>query len=373
MTRWIKVFRDLWNNRVRTSLVILSIAVGVFAMGMIAAAQESLTRSLNAQYAALRPADAILLTEPLLDGDFIEGLRTMRGVEAAEGRRALALRISLDVLVINVISALIAQQEKQIGIMKAIGARSRQVIGLYFGMVLILGLLACLPAIPLSLVGARALTAFVAGLMNFDPPQVEFTPATLILQLGVGLLVPLLAAAPAILTGTRVSPARVLSEYGISQVWAGAGLLDRLLRRFPRLTRDILLALRNPFRKRGRLVLSLVTLTFAGAVFMAIVNLQASLNHALDQMLGFWRYDAWLIVDDYAPAGRIAPGQSAAIKLDAFPDEEFRATVTAIERVGRPYRGDMTCRVTLTLDRADPRFMWNMTATVNIVVRDYGL
>lgn len=70
---------------------------------------------------------------------------------------------------------------------------------------------------------------------------------------------------------------------------------------------------------------------------------------------------------------RIAPGQSAAIKLDAFPDEEFRATVTAIERVGRPYRGDMTCRVTLTLDRADPRFMWNMTATVNIVVQDYGL
>jgi putative ABC transport system permease protein len=38
-------------------------------------------------------------------------------------------------LVINVISALLAQQERQIGIMKAIGARSQQIIGLYFGMV----------------------------------------------------------------------------------------------------------------------------------------------------------------------------------------------------------------------------------------------
>lgn len=479
MTRWTKVFRDLWNNRARTILVILSIAVGVFAIGMIATTQQALTASLDAQYAAMRPADAILLTEPMLDDGFVQGIRNMRGVDEAEGRRSLALRISLDgrgetwrdltlyalddyddqrlffireqdglwppekgqvlleraslpyigaeigdqilvktadgrkfrltvsgrahdlyrippviegwiygyvnmdtlrwmgesegynelylkandptqiravtdkvadriegqglpvyqktlpkpgkhplnfiidtvlillglvaamamflsvLLVINVISALIAQQEKQIGIMKAIGARSWQVIGLYFGAVLILGLLACLLAIPLSVVGARALAAFVAELINFDPPQAQFTLEALLLQLGVGLLVPLLAAAPAILNGTKVSSAKVLSEYGISQVWAGAGLLDRLLRRFPRLTRDILLALRNPFRKRGRLVLSLVTLTLAGAVFMAIVNLQASLNGVLNEMFEFWRYDAWLIVDGHIPAERL--------------------------------------------------------------------
>jgi len=479
MTRWIKVTRDLWNNRARTGLVILSIAVGVFALGMIAATQQALTQSLAAQYVALRPADAILQTEPMLDEDFVEGLRNMRGVEAAEGRRALVLRISLDgkgetwrdltlyalndydnqqlfliqkqggiwppekgqvlleraslpyigaeigdqilvktpdgrqfhltvtgrahdlyrippviegwiygyvsmdtlrwmgeaegynelyvkaseaaqiravtdkaadriegqglpvyrktlprpgehplnfiidtvlillglvaamamflsaLLVVNVISALIAQQERQIGIMKAVGARSWQIIGLYFGMVFFLGLLACLLAIPLSVVGARALAAFVAELINFDPPQVEFTLEALILQLGVGLLVPLVAAAPAILNGTKVSPAKVLSEYGINQVWAGAGLLDRILRRFPNLTRDTLLALRNPFRKRGRLILSLITLTFAGAVFMAIVNLQGSLNAALNEMFEFWCYDAWLIVDGHVPAERL--------------------------------------------------------------------
>lgn len=506
MTRWTKVFRDLWNNRARTILVILSIAVGVFAIGMIAATQQALTASLDAQYAAMRPADAILLTEPMLDDGFVQGIRNLRGVDEAEGRRSLALRISLDgrgetwrdltlyalddyddqrlffireqdglwppekgqvllerasmpyinaqpgqkilvktpdgrkfyltvsgrahdlyrippviegwiygyvsmdtlrwmgeaegfnelyvkasdpaqiravtdkvadriegqglpvyrktlpkpgehplnfiidtvlillglvaamamflsaLLVINVISALIAQQEKQIGIMKAIGAKSWQIIGLYFGTVLMLGLLACLLAIPLSVVGARALAAFVAELINFDPPQVQFTLEALLIQLGVGLLVPLLAAAPAILNGTKVSPAKVLSEYGISQVWAGAGLLDRLLRRFPLLTRDILLALRNPFRKRGRLVLSLVTLTFAGAVFMAIVNLQASLNGALNEMFEFWRYDAWLIVDGHIPAERLVnealsvPGVSSAeawgftIGRAVFPD-----------------------------------------------------
>jgi putative ABC transport system permease protein len=479
MTRWKKVYRDLWINRSRTVLIILSIAVGVFAIGLIGMSQLALLESLKDQYAAMRPADAILQTEPMLDEDFVESICHMRGVDEAEGRRYLLLRISLDgkgatwrdltlyalqdyndqrlflvrqqdgiyppekrqilmerasmayigaepgdqilvktpdgrqfhltvtgrvhdlyrippviegwiygyvdmstlrwmgeaegynelyvryedpdqiramtnkvanriegihlpvyrktlpkpgehplnfiistmlillglvailsmllsaMLVINVISALIAQQEKQIAIMKAIGARSWQIVGLYFSMVFILGLLACLIAIPLSIIGADALATFSAEQINFDPPKIQFTLQALLFQLGVGLLVPLIAAAPTILNGTNIAPARVLSEYGISQVWGGAGILDRLLNRFPNFTRDTLLALRNPFRKRGRLILSLVTLTFAGAVFMAIVNLRDSLDHALTEMFEFWRYDAWIIVDDHIPAERL--------------------------------------------------------------------
>jgi putative ABC transport system permease protein len=199
---------------------------------------------------------------------------------------ALAMLLS-GLLVVNVIAAVIAQQEKQIGVMKAVGARSGQILGLYAGMVLLLGLAACLLAIPFSQWGAQALAQFTAELINFDPPRVAVTPSALLLQFAVGLLVPLAAATPSLLGGARISPARVLSEYGLSQVWRGAGLVDALLRRFPRLTRDLLLALRNPFRKRGRLILSLATLTFAGAIFMTIVNLRASLDDSLNQMLGF--------------------------------------------------------------------------------------
>ena len=62
----------------------------------------------------------------------------------------------------------------------------------------------------------------------------------------------------------------------------------------------------------------------------------------------------------------VAIGDEATIQLDAFPGEEFQGTVTEIDPVGREYLGDMTYKVTLTLDEADPRFLWNMTATVNI-------
>ena len=96
MTRWIKVYRDLWINRSRTILIILSIAVGAFSIGLIGMSQLALIESLNAQYAAMQPADAILQTEPMLDKDFVEGIRHMRDVKEVEGRRYLLLRISLD-------------------------------------------------------------------------------------------------------------------------------------------------------------------------------------------------------------------------------------------------------------------------------------
>ncbi len=63
---------------------------------------------------------------------------------------------------------------------------------------------------------------------------------------------------------------------------------------------------------------------------------------------------------------RVSLGQGAVIKLDSFPGEEFTGKVTAIDPVGVEYLGDMTFQVTITLDNADERFMWNMTATVKI-------
>lgn len=64
----------------------------------------------------------------------------------------------------------------------------------------------------------------------------------------------------------------------------------------------------------------------------------------------------------------VSLGDKVTVKLDAFPDEEFTGTVTEIDPVGREYLGDMTYKTTVTLDEADPRFRWNMTATVTIEV-----
>ena len=66
---------------------------------------------------------------------------------------------------------------------------------------------------------------------------------------------------------------------------------------------------------------------------------------------------------------RVTLGQSVTVKLDALPGEEFPGKVTAIDPVGKEVSGDMTYKVTVTLDKVDPRFMWNMTAKVNIAAK----
>lgn len=65
----------------------------------------------------------------------------------------------------------------------------------------------------------------------------------------------------------------------------------------------------------------------------------------------------------------IAIGDTVSVKLDAFPNEEFAGTVTEIDPVGVEYLGDMTYKVTIMLDESDPRFLWNMTATMNVNVK----
>jgi HlyD family secretion protein len=63
---------------------------------------------------------------------------------------------------------------------------------------------------------------------------------------------------------------------------------------------------------------------------------------------------------------RVKPDQIVTVKLDAIPGEEFSGKVTNIDPVGKEYLSDMTYKVTITLNQADPRFLWNMTANVDI-------
>ncbi len=67
---------------------------------------------------------------------------------------------------------------------------------------------------------------------------------------------------------------------------------------------------------------------------------------------------------------RVAVGDPAMVQLDAFPGEEFQGTVSEVDPVGREYLGDMTYKVTIQLNETDPRFKWNMTATVTIRAAD---
>src|SRR5690606_10135654 len=72
------------------------------------------------------------------------------------GIGALSLLLS-GFLIVNTLSAILTQHVRQIGIMKAIGARTGQITVMYFVMVLLFGVLALLIAIPAGALGAIGL------------------------------------------------------------------------------------------------------------------------------------------------------------------------------------------------------------------------
>ena len=61
--------------------------------------------------------------------------------------------------------------------------------------------------------------------------------------------------------------------------------------------RPWLLSLRNTFRSKGRLALTLITLSLAGAIFMSVFSVRASLESTVDDMLSWWRFDTLLALE----------------------------------------------------------------------------
>ena len=465
--RWKKVFVDLWGNKSRTALVVLSIAIGVFAVGMVANAYLILDQASTVGYEAVNPTSAFIITSPFGD-DLVDAVRNMPEVADAEGRRVRSVRLLLhgrwynaplsaqdyengrvnllqstggkaipgdhellidqtavaltdfaigDVvtvemsdgrhydmtivgtvrdqnsnpsintgginlyttldtfewlgetadynrllyvaaenkhdrayiqaltgdikdkieksgvmvfftlvfpepgvsptkfiiqsirsvlgilavvslalsafLVFNTMSALILRQVQYIGIMKAIGGLTRNLVTMYLLMVMLFGLLAFAVAAPLAAVAAQKFAGFIAspGLLDLPLPTYQIRMAIILLELIVSLLVPVLAALPAIWQGTRVTVFAALNSTGLSQENLSNSLLERVIERIRFVTGPWLLSLGNILRNRGRAALTLGTLVLGGAVFIGVLSVGASSDKTVAELGEAFRFD----------------------------------------------------------------------------------
>ncbi len=199
-------------------------------------------------------------------------------------------------LVVNTITAVLAQQKRQIGMMKAVGATGRQVAGIYVVMVLTFGLLSLVVAIPAGVGLAYVSTMAVANFLNLNITNFHLSPRVLILEVIIALIVPLVAAAVPIVLAMLNTVQEAVSDYGIT-LTRKEGLLDRLLARVRGLPRPTLLSLRNTFRRRGRLALTLITLSLAGAMFVGVVSVRDSLMIEMDRIMKLFNFDLEFILD----------------------------------------------------------------------------
>jgi putative ABC transport system permease protein len=194
-------------------------------------------------------------------------------------------------LVTNTIAALLAQQTRQIGIMKSIGARSTQIIVLYLTLVLGFGLIAFALAYPLASIGAIQFATTIGEFFNFNLVDTSVPTYVLMIELMISLAVPVVAAVYPVIAGTRVTVREALSMEGGAGGY-GESIIDRMVQSVRGLPRPVLLSLRNTFRRKGRVTLTLLTLTLGGAIFIGIFSVRNSLLLTFEDILtSLFNYD----------------------------------------------------------------------------------
>jgi len=186
-------------------------------------------------------------------------------------------------LIINTLNALLAQQLRQIGVMKLVGARQVQIMGMYLLLVIAYGAIALILAIPLGAVAGYELAWFMAYLTGAVIGSFRFIPIAVIAQALIAILIPLGAGFFPVNNGAKTSVQAAVSNYRPGGQPARHNLLNAS--GFAWVSRPILLSFRNTFRKRGRLLLTIFTLTIAGAVFIAVFNVRDSLGHVVESLL----------------------------------------------------------------------------------------
>ncbi len=181
-------------------------------------------------------------------------------------------------LIANTLNSLLTQHLPHIGVMKLIGARSQQIFGMYIVLILFFGLIALLIALPTGGQAAYLLSAYIADKLNFNLQGYRIVPVAYLLQIFVAILVPLAAGLIPVINGSRVKVQVAISGSGQGGGQTSMGWVERLGSRVKWLSRPLLISLRNTFRRKRRLLLTLFTLTIGGAIFIGVFNVQKSLN-----------------------------------------------------------------------------------------------
>ncbi|HET7736656.1 MAG TPA: FtsX-like permease family protein, partial [Nocardioidaceae bacterium] len=221
--------------------------------------------------------------------------------------------ISAVVLVSNTLSTLVAEQTREIAIMRALGARRRRIARVYLRTTMLLGVLGAALGTLLGVVLASLLSRYFGT--SFWAVDVGPGVDGRVLAAGItaGLLAPPLAALPAIRRALRVDLREALEAHGSAA--GGQGVTDRALRRLVLLPRSAQIGLRNLGRRKRRSAATAVIVALAVGNLLAVLALgraatdatQTSWNDHLEDVqitTGGRR----LFDDDAAQAIRSTPG-----------------------------------------------------------------
>lgn len=236
-------------------------------------------------------------------------------------------------LIANTLSALLNQHLRHIGVMKLVGGQRRQVFRMYITLIMAFGLIALAIAVPFGGIGAYALAEFIASQLSFSLLGYRIVPLAFLVQIAVGLFVPLIAGLAPVINGSRITVLKALSgdlaedeiqfkdgEMRLSWFdWAQVKVTRLLAARGIHIPRPFVISLRNTFRRKSRLALTLFTLTMGGAIFIAVFNVRVTLHDYIGQIGKYFRADVTL---DFDRAYRLQEIDRAVMAVDGVTQVE---------------------------------------------------
>lgn len=192
------------------------------------------------------------------------------------------------VLVSQLIRSIMSSQIRQIGILKSIGATRIQILRMYLFMLLTIGILSGIVAIPLAVKTGYAFSYFVAGIINFDILTLTLPTYIYIYLVAASILLPIVLSLPMLLRGTAKSVKNALTDYGISQRMSGYQFAFLKLQW---LSYSMQLAVKNTMRNRGRFIVTIAAMALGVAIFNTGFNVRQSLWQLLSGLKNEMRYD----------------------------------------------------------------------------------
>jgi len=220
----------------------------------------------------------------------------MRTILAMLSGLAFIAVLLASMLIAALLATLLARHVRQIGVMKALGASTGRVAGAYLafaGIPVAIGTLAGgLAGVP----AARAMVLFNTARLNIDPQDLSIPAGILAASIGISLGAALVALGIRVALAAGMSPRQAMAE-------APPLVSARVARRgWGGGDRRVALAMRNLFRRPGRLAMTVTALALGGAILMTSMDVYDSLLGALDQITAGRQEDISVAVARPRPA-----------------------------------------------------------------------
>lgn len=192
--------------------------------------------------------------------------------------------LSAVVLISSTMSTLVSDQTREIAIMRAIGARRRQVTAIYLRTTVLLGALGAVAGAVLGIGLSSVLSRYFGSEFWAVTVSPGVDTTVLLVGLAIGLVTPSVAALPAIRRGVRIDLREALAASG--SALGNDGPVDRLLRRAAFLPRVVQIGLRNVGRRKRRSLATAAIVALAVGNLLAVLALAEAATRSTQQSWG---------------------------------------------------------------------------------------